>query len=91
MFDDCPLCKREVITRVLYKNEKWWITECKTCRVPMIVLKEHRAQVTTEEMAEAKRILEWAVVLYGYKPKKMYFDCRMKRIKDHWHGHLRCK
>ena len=90
MSNNCSLCEREVFTKVLYENEKWWVTECKTCHVPMIVLKEHGRAPTTSEMSIAKRVLEWAAVLYGwYNVEETRFDPYHRTIRDHWHAHLR--
>jgi len=76
---ECSLCKA-------YPGEKdlgkYYILTCNTCRVPMIVLKEHRASITEEEWQEAD---EMRKKLY---PNKKFRKQGMRKILFHWHWHL---
>ena len=53
--NECPLCKHERITRRYIEDEKIWVADCATHKVPMWVLKRHVAQPTQEEVEYARR------------------------------------
>jgi len=80
----CDLCKREVCTTFYYEDDDFWIVECKTCKVPMIVLKYHRVFSMEEEEVEMKRIVRQLFNNYTYN-----IDSDMKSIPEHKHWHLR--
>jgi len=84
MKNDCPLCKREEITRKYCENNKVWVVDCKTCGVPMIVWKEHKPTVTDEEKAY---MVKMANILFDMRDKKI--DDRMRSLPDHYHMHIR--
>lgn len=76
----CQLCQ-------VGEHEKQWDEGrfygliCKTCRVPMIVLKEHKAKLSDEERAEMIEIVKRR---YSDKKLRGY----MRSIIEHWHDHL---
>lgn len=59
---DCPLCKlvyeNDVLTEVIQKTDKFILTYCVICRVPMAVLKEHRPSFTQQEKASIRAIFK---------------------------------
>ncbi len=56
---DCPLCRlvedREILTSVIFEDERILVTYCVICRVPMAVLKAHRDGFTTSERDHVRR------------------------------------
>ena len=58
------------------------IDECDTCGVPMLVLREHRPQLTLAEEMRFFDVLEEHFP--GYEPRGI----GMRSIPGHWHEHL---
>ena len=81
---NCDLCKRELCTKFYYEDDNFWIVDCKTCNIPMIVLKAHRNFATEDEELEMKTIVRQIFHEYDY-----YIDNNMRAIPDHMHWHLR--
>lgn len=83
----CPLCQlyleRFIYTQLHYEDETIIIVDCDTCRVPMVVLKEHRASFRPEEK---KLIGKKLINLFG---KEGYIDWQQRKIPYHAHCHLR--
>lgn len=56
---NCPLCRltqdREILTRVVYEDDLIMVVDCQTCRVPMAVLKAHRASFSESEKERVRR------------------------------------
>lgn len=83
----CDLCglvfEGEVKTPKHYEDEDFVIVDCMICRVPMAVLKEHRAAFTDEEK---RRLIGIFRDLFGgdHTP-----DFEQRRIPDHAHVHYR--
>lgn len=80
---NCPLCNPERITKWYdnIKSEYWLIFDCKTCCIPMLVLKRHTMQPTKAELNEAEEI------------RKNFFSNRkfrknQRKIPNHLHWHL---
>jgi hypothetical protein len=75
---DCELCKasgKPVLGGLFF------ILECRTCNVPMVVSREHRVTITEDERGQLELI------------RKIYFSGKkfrgyMRSITDHWHDHL---
>jgi len=83
---ECPLCKAEKITEWFYDSSLFWIANCATCQVPMVVLKEHRADVERwiiDEMIQVSKSI--------FDIDKFDIDFEMRQIKGHFHFHLRPK
>ena len=58
------------------------VEQCDNCKIPIVVLKEHRKDLNEEESFEFKRLLEEEFP--NYKPRGI----GMRTIPDHWHEHL---
>ena len=82
----CPLCDRLRRTAFYYEDSKFWIVDCLTCGVPLVVLKEHKPTATPEEEEEMKELIKRVMVVDWY-----YIDNKNRQIKDHKHWHLRRK
>lgn len=77
----CELCD----TIDWKEGETYRIVMCKTCHVPMFVLREHR-QFTEFEKQMIERHFEQGIKdgVYGYQ--KIRWE--MRKIKDHAHCHF---
>ena len=82
MGKDCPLCRHERVTRHYYEDDLIYICDCKTCRVPMVVLKEHRGAVAEGERRE---ILDRVREIFGEGAR---LRGSMRSIRGHWHDHI---
>lgn len=58
-------------------REGFVITQCRTCRIPLVISREHRPDFTPEEM-RAIRVL--------FPNRKIRWA--MRQIKDHAHAHI---
>jgi hypothetical protein len=78
---DCPLCVRESITQFFYEDQFIWVVMCKTCKVPMLVWKEHKYYLEPKELTYV-----WLMM------KKLFntieIDTNMRQISTHWHAHI---
>lgn len=54
------------------------ITICNTCNIPMVILREHRAEFNAEEMVRIGLI---------FRGKKIRWE--MRQIKNHAHCHIK--
>jgi hypothetical protein len=58
----CQLCRlacdREIMTPLHYEDEEFIVIDCLVCRVPMAVLKSHRASFTLEEKERVRLVLQ---------------------------------
>lgn len=79
---ECPLCAREPKAPVHYEDDRIWVTECLTCRVPMGVLKRHTSHPKLEEALHLARKIE--ELFPGRR-----LDDRMRSIPEHYHMHAR--
>lgn len=85
--EGCELCKREKINDVYYEDDVVWITVCKTCQCPLIVIKKHIADPT---QSEKHYCINKAMKVCGRMFRgPVLVDEKMRTIKDHWHAHLR--
>ena len=84
----CDLCNLVNQKRNPLKNIRFGIfmyePECADpeCAMPMIILREHRAELTAIEQVEFEIILE------EHFPGLKARGIGMRSIKDHWHEHL---
>lgn len=80
----CPLCRLargfDRVTKVYFEDEKVIVVDCKTCGVPMIVLKRHTVYPTQEEVEHLKSV---ALKLF---PNRR-FRAEPRSIKEHFHWH----
>ena len=87
----CELCKlvkdRIVVTVKYYEDANFVMVDCKTCHVPMLVSKQHKADIDSVDAAMAHHLF------YKHAKRvdmsKWYVDYKIRTIKDHWHCHLR--
>ena len=81
---NCPLCERESITKCYYEDEKIWIIDCDTCKIPMVVWKEHINKINSDK-------LSYIILMINrvFPRNKFQIDMNMRMIKDHFHLHLR--
>ena len=77
----CDLCKAEKLTNWYEDNAVFWCADCKICLLPMIVFREHE-EPTPEQYIY---MIQWAKERFP----ELYIDMRRKRIKDHFHFHMR--
>ena len=86
----CKLCdlvqKRDIKTRLYWENDRLMMVDCETCGVPMIVLKDHKA-----DFPEADQMVHlfYAHADKGADMRNWEVDFNMRQIVDHWHCHLR--
>ncbi len=74
----CKLCK---VKRTLWETKNFFGIRCKLHFVPMIILKEHRIEITEDEKIELSEICK-------EKYSKMHLDNSFIDSDDHWHIHL---
>ena len=79
---DCPLCVREEITHFYFEDQFLWVVICKTCRVPLLIWKEHKHYLEPKEL---KYVFLMSKQLFG----TIDIDTNMRQIADHWHCHIR--
>lgn len=83
----CDLCALvfdgEIKTKKHYEDDDFIIVDCLICRVPMAVLKEHRASFTEEEK---NRLLKIFKEQFG---EVNHPDFEQRRIPEHAHVHCR--
>lgn len=79
---NCLLCKAEHLTKWYYEDKMIYICDCKTCHIPMVVLRRHGVNVTDIEIAYMRG-----------KVREVFGDCvtfrkEQRQIKDHLHWHI---
>ena len=56
---ECPLCRlvydREILTRLIFEDEKIIVTDCVVCKIPMAVLKLHRSNFLDNEKDHVRK------------------------------------
>ena len=75
----CSLCN---VKNKEWESDKFFGLICRTCNVPMIVLKEHKASLTDEEAQEFKKLIKI------YYPDRKPRNVGMRSLPNHWHEHL---
>jgi len=79
----CLLCDLEKKTRWYYEDEKVVICDCLSCRIPMLVLREHGHVPSSVERSELLRLVK---KLFGEKAK--FRGYMSSRFPEHWHEHI---
>jgi len=74
----CKMCK---VKRKLWETERFFGVKCNKHFVPMIILKEHRNKISTDEKKEVLRIIK-------EKHKGLFIDDTISDSDTHWHIHL---
>lgn len=79
----CRLCDAYKNKNGTYRDVHEWFFEliCDTHKVPLLILKEHRAELTEEEKIIAQKINN--LLHPDRKPR----GTGMHSIVDHWHEH----
>lgn len=80
----CELCNLERNSMWYYEDEDFIICNCITCKIPMIVTKDHD-RIPGGEITKAyiKGLVKG--VFHG---KNFHFRKEQRKIKDHWHWHI---
>ena len=63
------------------------VCDCSSCKVPMIVSKRHTTKLNQEELIDLMWIFANIKRLSIEKGARL--DLRRRRIKNHWHCHIR--
>ena len=83
---ECPLCRlaagRDRVSRVWYEDGFCVVVTCRSCGVPMVVLKRHTAEANCREVSRLLR-----VVMRLFPGRRV--DFRRRSIPDHYHLHVR--
>ena len=87
----CDLCELKIKTNVYLDNECFIILDCKDCKIPMVVWKEHTMNVPEpdEQVMEAF-LIECGRQFYGYNGS-FFIDKNQRQVFDHLHWHIRLK
>ena len=90
MRNTCELCQDPlpIIERLYDESDRWIVIDCKDCKVPMVVWKQHTMQlnqVIGEEMEKA--LIRAADEHYG--DTEYFIDRHQRKISDHLHWHAR--
>lgn len=89
----CDLCVLTPYTQWYAEFQypfRFTILDCDSCDVPIIVLGEHRVDVTPGEVAYMEKALALvAEQKFAGKFPKWIFDHKMRQIPDHYHFHVR--
>lgn len=84
----CDLCVGNRVTPRFYEDHLCWIALCKSCGVPMVVLRRHSTKPSREERAFMVNTL--SRVAGALAPGQAFmFTEDMDTIPDHWHMHAR--
>lgn len=83
----CELCDKNKLTKWWYSDDLIWIANCKTCSVPLGVIHRHAKEPTKQEKLRIELKLHQLAAFLGWKNYKT--DSSMRKIKDHYHTHLR--
>jgi hypothetical protein len=81
----CELCEAKPITRRYHEDAICWIADCKQCRVPMAVYREHGVKPPPRHLKHMRELL----LMCGRPGKAVRIDNSMDTIPDHYHEHLR--
>jgi len=88
---NCELCRLvngRIITKKYYSNFLITVIDCKTCRVPMVVLNRHSLNPNNIELAKMiTKAVEVGDEMFG--KDKYIIDKNQRCIKDHLHWHIR--
>ena len=91
----CELCELKIKTTVYLENEHFIILDCKDCKVPMIVWKEHTMNIPeSDESIMYAMLYDTACMFYeSWDGKDFYIEKTQRKIPDHlhWHAHKKIK
>jgi len=80
--DLCKLIQGKIITENYYEDERVIIVNCKSCEIPMLVLKDHRMELSSEEERDFEYIIKRQL------PDLWYIRKKQRKIHDHLHWHI---
>ena len=78
----CELCNLERKTTWHYWNDIFIICDCETCKIPMIITKEH---VNYPEGINESYVHG---LVKGVFKRKFRFRKEQRKVFDHWHWHI---
>jgi hypothetical protein len=79
----CEFCNLEKRTKWYYEDDEFIILDCETCKIPMIVSKEHADDITSLAETYIRGLIK------GIFKKKFHFrDDEGKDGQGHWHWHI---
>ena len=83
---ECELCQLSKFTAWYFEDDLCVVLECESCGVPMVVLREHRTELTSAEEAHLRGSLEEAATGF-FAGQAFYIDGLRRQIPDHYHAH----
>ena len=86
--ETCELCLLEIRTQTYQENDFFIIMDCDSCKVPMVVWKEHTVDIPEPDKYVMKSMLQEVAHMF-YKDKKYYIDIVQRKIPNHLHWHAR--
>ncbi len=84
----CDLCEALEITTWYFSDEFCFVAECESCGVPMVVLREHRVDVSDAEREVLFGHLGRIAVTF-FHGQEFFIDGLRRQIPDHFHAHAR--
>jgi len=78
----CELCNLKLETKLYYIDDSCTILDCKTCHVPMVVLKNHTMLLSLGDLIHIVKCI--TEVFGGFVSLRM----DQRKIMDHWHAHI---
>lgn len=89
----CDLCKlvfdHEIKTKLYFENASYIVVDCLTCKIPMLVLKDHVDEFTREQEVELTIILKNLFKGLRKLIPTQFIDYDMRLISNHAHVHVR--
>ncbi len=87
----CELCEKKHKTKWYYEDDYFYVCNCDTCNVPMIVAKRHTMKLNQEELIDIGWVLlhTFSSAWFSKDPLTIKLDQNQRKIKDHWHAHLK--
>lgn len=80
MCELCDLVAGDIKTQRYYQNSEILIVDCLTCKIPMVVFKQH-GEASKEERRRATATIN---VLFAFKGIRR----KPRKIRDHEHWHI---
>ena len=84
---DCELCEAAPLTEWFFDDDLCWIAECEMCAVPMVVLRCHEPDPSSEIRARLHANL--AAVVDEHFGYELWIDDNMRSIPTHYDAHAR--
>jgi len=87
----CELCELKIQTNVYLENDYFIILDCKDCKIPMAVWKEHTMSIPeSDETIMYDMLYDTACMFYkSWDGKEFYIEKTQRKILDHLHWHAR--